>query len=101
MKIELHAIMGAGVRVAVFAKRHIHTLLFALLILAICAWGFIFWQYGYKVVFQQEEAEARPLIIKERELDVFLEKERVREEFQKTIGDKQFPNPFIKIPETQ
>lgn len=101
MKIELHAITGAGVRVVVFAKRHIHALLFALLILTIGAWGFIFWQYGYKVVFQQEEAEARPLIIKERELDALLEKERVREAFQKTIGDKQFSNPFIKIPETQ
>lgn len=101
MKIELHAIIGGGMRIAVFAKRHIHTILFALLIFAIGAWGFIFWQYGYKVVFQQENAEARPFLIKERELNVLLEKEREREEFQKTIGDKQFQNPFIKIPETQ
>lgn len=99
MKIKLQAITGAGVRLAVFAQRHVHAFLFALLILAIGAWGFIFWQYGYKVVFQQEETAARPLIIKERELNALLEKERIREEFQKTVGNKQFSNPFIKFPD--
>lgn len=101
MKIELRSVVGSGLRVAVFAGRHVHGFLFALLILAIGAWGFIFWQYGYLAVFQQEEVAARPLNIKEGELKTLLERDRAREEFQKTIADKQFPNPFVKFPEGQ
>ena len=88
MKRELQSVAGAGLRVAAFAMRHTHALLFALLILAIGAWGFIFWQYGYLVVFQREEAVARPLTIKEGELKTLLERDRVREEFKKTIAEK-------------
>lgn len=101
MKIESRSVIGTGLRAAVFAKRHIHALLFVWLILAIGAWGFIFWQYGYRAVFQQEEVAARPLTIKEGELKTLLEKDRAREEFQKTIADKRFPNPFVKFPEGQ
>lgn len=101
MKIEIKSIVNGGSRATVFAGRHIHGFLFALLIMAIGAWGFIFWQYGYLVVFQQEDVTARPFNIKERELKTLLEKDRDREEFQKTIADKQFPNPFVKFPEVQ
>jgi len=101
MNIELKSVAGMVSRGAVFLKRHIHALLFVWLIAAIGVWGFIFWQYGYRVVFQQVETTSRPLIIKENDLNALLGKARAREEFQKTIAEKSFPNPFIKFSETQ
>ena len=101
MKIELQSAMGEVSRVATFLKRHIHVILFMWLIAAIGAWGFVFWYYGYRVVFQQTEITQRPLIIKEKELNILLEKGRAREEFQKTIEDKLFSDPFVKFQEAQ
>lgn len=101
MKIELQSVAGTVSRAAVFFRRHIHALLFIWLVAAIGVWGFIFWHYGYRVVFQQTETASKPLSIKENELDALLEKARIQDKFQKTIAEKSFPNPFIKFPEAQ
>lgn len=101
MNIELKSVMGVASHAAIFLRRHIHAFLFVWLIMAIGAWGFIFWQYGYRVVFQQVETASRPLIIKENDLNALLEKTRAQEEFKKTIAEKSFSNPFIKFPEMQ
>lgn len=101
MKIEIKSVIHAGLESAMFAKRHIHALLFVALIIVICAWGFIFWRYGYQAVFEQEGEIARPLSIKKNELNALLEKERSRDEFRETIAEKAFPNPFIKLPGVQ
>ena len=42
MKIEIKSVIHAGLEAAMFAKRHIHALLFVVLITVICVWGFIF-----------------------------------------------------------
>ncbi|MCR4322761.1 MAG: hypothetical protein NUV61_01595 [Candidatus Azambacteria bacterium] len=99
MKIELQTIRGGGLRAAAFASRHIHVILFVWVIVVIGLWGFIFWQYGYRVVFHQEETVTRPLIIKGDDLKALLKSEQARGEFQKSIVDKQFPNPFVKFQE--
>ncbi|MBI5912901.1 hypothetical protein HY839_00480 [Candidatus Azambacteria bacterium] len=101
MKLELQTVMGAMSRSAMFLRRHIHVILFAWLIAAIGVWGFVFWQYGYRVVFQQAEITGRPLTIKENDLNALLKKARAQEEFRKTIAEKQFPDPFIKFLEAQ
>lgn len=101
MNIEFKSVMNMASRTAVLLKRHIHVLLFVWLIMAIGVWGFIFWQYGYRVVFQQTETTSRPLIIKEHDLNTLLEKMRAQEEFKETIAEKSFSNPFIKFPEAQ
>lgn len=93
--------MGGVSQTAAFFKRHIHAILFVWLIAAIGVWGFIFWQYGYRVVFQQAEVTTKPLVIKEKELKALLEKAITQEEFKKTIMDKPFSNPFVKFPEGQ
>lgn len=101
MNIELKSVVDAASRAVVFLRRHIHALLFVWLVMAIGAWGFIFWQYGYLVVFQQVETTSRPLVIKENDLNALLEKTRTQEEFQKTIVERSFSNPFVKFPEVQ
>ncbi len=101
MNIEFKSITGVVSRGTMFLRRHIHALLFVWLIVVIGVWGFIFWQYGYLVVFQQIETTNRPLIIKEKELNALLEKARIQDEFRTSIAEKAFPNPFIKFSETQ
>lgn len=101
MKIEIQSVVSTMARIAAFLKRHIHVILFAWLFAAIGVWGFVFWYYGYRVVFQQTETTNRPLIIKEKELNVLLEKASAREEFRKTIAEKSFSDPFIKFPEIE
>ena len=88
MKIEIKSVIHAGLEAAMFAKRHIHALLFVVLITVICVWGFIFWRYGYQAVFEREEGEVRPLNIKKMSSMPLLEKERARDEFRETVKDK-------------
>ena len=99
--MEFKTVAGVVSRGGVFLRRHIHALLFVWLIMAIGVWGFIFWQYGYRVVFQQVETTSRPLIIKEKDLNALLEKARMQEDFRKTLAEKVFLNPFKKFPEIQ
>ena len=86
MKIEIKSVIHAGLESAMFAKRHIHALLFVVLIIVICAWGFIFWRYGYQAVFEREGEIARPLSIKKNELNSKRKRQEFKEKSEERIS---------------
>lgn len=97
MNIQYKTIVHTIGHIGSFLKMHVSSVLFLLFFISLGVWGFIFWHYGYAVVFTESEIAVKPLTIKENELQNIIEKQKKREELSKSITEKTFKDPFIVI----
>jgi len=77
-------------------KKHYGAFLFLLFIASMLFWGWIFWKYGYQVVFGEPDIKIRMINIKKSGLESIMKDLEQRSEVTQLIQGKSFSNPFIE-----
>jgi len=99
MKLKVKAISTGYSHITRGLREHYSFLLLLLFLAIIIVWGFVFWEYGYKVVFQkQTKIVLQPVSIKIKkpELNAILTDLEERKAFTEQVPQKTFSNPFVE-----